>query len=199
MRGKLVVGAVVLAATAVAGSTGAGAATDRAGTHRATVNLQFWSWVPNVDKAVALWNKTHPDVHVTVSKQAQGDAMVAKVLTSVRAHNGPDLAQVLYQNLPTLVAGKGVVDITDSANAIKGKFAPGVWNLVSLGTGKVWAIPQDTAPMMLFYRQDLFREYGLTVPKTWTDFAAQAKKLKSKNPNAFMTNFSATDPGWFAG
>jgi multiple sugar transport system substrate-binding protein len=195
MRGKLAVGAALLATAVVAGGTGTASARNEAA---ARVDLQFWSWVPNIDRAVALWNRTHPQVHVTVSKQAQGDAMVAKVLTSVRAKNGPDLAQVLYQNLPTLVASKGVLDI-GSAGAVKGRFASGVWNLVTLGTDRVWAIPQDTAPMMLFYRRDVFQRYGLEVPATWTDFAAVAKTLKQKDGKAFLTNFSAADPGWFAG
>ena len=37
------------------------------------VELTFWSWVPGIDKVVAAWNTAHPNIHVTVSKQAQGD------------------------------------------------------------------------------------------------------------------------------
>src|SRR5690349_10863863 len=43
------------------------------------VELTFWSWVPGIDKVVAQWNTAHPNVHVTVSKQAQGDEEVTKV------------------------------------------------------------------------------------------------------------------------
>ena len=25
------------------------------------VTLSFWTWVPNMDKVVAIWNKAHPD------------------------------------------------------------------------------------------------------------------------------------------
>jgi multiple sugar transport system substrate-binding protein len=53
--------------------------------------------------------------------------------------------------------------------------------------------------MMLFYRRDIFAKDGLKVPKTWAAFAATAKALKAKSPNAYLTNFSAADPGWFAG
>src|SRR3954471_6910324 len=42
------------------------------------VELTFWSWVPGIDKVVDQWNSAHPDVHVTVSKQAQGDEEVTK-------------------------------------------------------------------------------------------------------------------------
>ena len=37
------------------------------------VALTFWSWVPGIDTVVAQWNSAHPNIHVTVSKQAQGE------------------------------------------------------------------------------------------------------------------------------
>jgi multiple sugar transport system substrate-binding protein len=53
------------------------------------VELTFWSWVPNIDKVVEVWNGGHPNIHVTVSKQAQGDEQVTKVLTAAKAGNRP--------------------------------------------------------------------------------------------------------------
>ena len=67
------------------------------------VELSFWTWVPNIDKVVEKWNATHPNIHVTASNQAQGDELVTKLLTAAKAGNPPDLAQVEYQALPTLV------------------------------------------------------------------------------------------------
>ncbi|HEV2654060.1 MAG TPA: extracellular solute-binding protein, partial [Ktedonobacteraceae bacterium] len=63
----------------------------------------------------------------------------------------------------------------------------------------VYAIPQDSGPMALFYRQDIFQKYHLPVPTTWAQYADDAAKLHTANPNAYITNFSPKDPGWFAG
>ncbi|MEV0127343.1 extracellular solute-binding protein [Dactylosporangium sp. NPDC050688] len=98
--------ALLLAATAgtlllsSACSSGGDDATEAGG----KVELTFWSWVPGIDKVVAQWNAAHPDIHVTVSKQAQGDEEVTKVLTANKAGNPPDLFQAEYQALPTLVS-----------------------------------------------------------------------------------------------
>ena len=46
----------------------------------------------------------------------------------------------------------------------------------------VYAIPQDTGPMGLFYRADLFKKYGLTVPTTWAQYLSDAKKLHAATP-----------------
>jgi multiple sugar transport system substrate-binding protein len=53
--------------------------------------------------------------------------------------------------------------------------------------------------MGLFYRSDLFKKYGLTVPTTWAQYLADAKKLHAANPNAYIAAFPANDAQWFAG
>ena len=40
--------------------------------------------------------------------------------------------------------------------------------------------------MMMFYRSDLFKKYGIAIPKTWADYAADAKKLHGAHPNVFL-------------
>jgi len=148
---------------------------------------------------VATWNSTHPNIHVTASQPAQGDALVTKLLTSAKAGNPPDLAQVEYQALPTLVSNGVLADISHEAGSVKGRFASGVWQEVTLGTGAVYGVPQDAGPMMLYYRADLFNQLGLQVPKTWDEFAQTARQVRIKDPGAYLTTFSSSDPGWFAG
>ncbi|GAA1805333.1 extracellular solute-binding protein [Luedemannella flava] len=175
------------------GDNGGGTKTDE------KVELTFWTWVPNIDKVVEKWNSTHPNIHVTASKQAQGDEEVTKLLTAAKAGSPPDLAQVEYQALPTLVSNDVLADIKDKVGNAKSDFADGVWQTVTLGSDAVYAIPQDVGPMMLYYREDLFKKYGLTVPKTWEEFAATARAARKKAPKSYLTTFSSGDPGWFVG
>ncbi|HEY7222237.1 MAG TPA: extracellular solute-binding protein [Micromonosporaceae bacterium] len=163
------------------------------------VSLTFWTWVPNIDQVVAKWNAANPNIQVTASNQAQGDELVTKLLTAKGTGNAPDLVQAEYQALPTLVSNDALADISAYASGAAGKFAPGVWNVVTLGTDAVYAIPQDVGPMMLYYRADEFDRLGLTVPKTWDDFAAVAREVRQKSPKQYLTTFSSADPGWFVG
>lgn len=144
------------------------------------VTLTYWTWAPNMDKIVEVWNKDHPDIQITVSKQAGGDDAAAKFLTSAKAGNLPDLVQAEYQHLPSFIAADAVADLKAETTAIKGEFGEGVWGLVTLGTEAVYAVPQDSGPMMLFYRKDLFDKYGLRVPKTWQEYGEAARTLRKK-------------------
>lgn len=191
------------AAVALTGALALSACSSSAGseTKAATgpVNLTFWSFTPNMDKVVALWNQANPDIQVSVQKQAGGDDLVTKTITAAKAGNAPDLVQAEYQALPTLVSNDVLTDISKEAGSAKSQFAAGVWQQVSLGADSVYAIPQDTAPLAFYYRTDMFQQYGLKVPTTWAEFAEAARQLKQKDASKALTTFSANDSGLFAG
>jgi len=187
--------AVVLGASLLAAcSSGSGNSTTNQ-----KVELTFWSWVPGIDKVVDMWNTAHPDIHVTVSKQAQGDEELTKVLTANQAGTPPDLFQAEYQALPTMVSNGVAADIKKYTTSAQSAFAPGVWQTVTLGTDAVYGIPQDSGPMMLYYRKDIFDSMGLQVPTTWDQFAQVAAQVRQKDKTKYLTTFSSGDPGWFAG
>ncbi|MEO6712382.1 MAG: extracellular solute-binding protein, partial [Mycobacteriales bacterium] len=162
------------------------------------VTLSYWTWVPKIDEIVKVWNAKNPNIQVKVDSTAQGDALVTKLLTADRAGKGPDLFQAEYQALPALVSADVAADVTAEAGAAKAAFPEGAWNAVSFG-GAAYAIPQDIGPMAYFYREDLFKEMGLTVPTTWDEYAKLAAEVRQKDPKKYLGSFSSTDPGWFAG
>ncbi len=214
-RGPRRVRSTAIAATALATlvaagcsqSSGSSAATSTASSSAASsasssapkVTLSFWSWAPSLDKVVAIWNKSHPDIQVQLQVQAGGDAELTKLLTAAKAGNPPDLAQVEYQVLPTLVSNNYLANIAQYDASLKSDFPAGNWNQVTLGTSALYGVPQDAAPMALFYRADEFKRYGLTVPATWAQFAADATKLHAQAPGVYLGTFSSADPGEFAG
>jgi multiple sugar transport system substrate-binding protein len=191
--------AVALGATALAAC---GSSDSDSKTESGPVSLTYWTWTPGMDKVVDLWNKgpgKKDQITVTVKKQASGDTLVTKILTAHKAKKAPDLVQAEYQALPTLVSNDALADISKDVGDAKSKFADGVWQQTTLGTDAVYAVPQDIGPMMFYYRQDLFKKYGLTVPTTWEQFAETARALKKKAPDKDLTTFSANDSGLFAG
>ncbi|MER6478512.1 ABC transporter substrate-binding protein [Streptomyces filamentosus] len=188
--------AVLLGATAL---TACGSSDGEAGADSGPVKLTYWAWAPGMDKVAALWNAEHPDIQITVQKQASGDDLVTKIITAAKAHKGPDLVQAEYQALPTLVSNDALADISDEVQGAEKHFAPGVWQQTTFGGDAVYALPQDSGPLMFFYRKDLFEQYGLTVPTTWDQFAETARALKKKAPKKALTTFSANDAGLFAG
>ena len=168
------------------------------GDPNAPADLSFWTWTTNIEKVVDIWNQKNPTQKVTVSRQAQGEDEITKVITAHRAGNAPDLIHAEYQALPVLITNGVAADLSSLAAEVKSAFTDGTWKLVSFG-GKTYGIPQDVGPMMMYYREDLFTQYGLQVPKTWDDFAATARQVRQKAPNQYLATFSSGDPGWFAG
>jgi multiple sugar transport system substrate-binding protein len=194
--------AVVLGATALAACGSSDDSDEDNGADSGPVSLTYWSWTPGMDKVVDLWNEgpgKEDQIKVTVKKQASGDTLVTKILTAHKAKKAPDLVQAEYQALPTLVSNDALADIAGDVDGVKDKFAEGIWQQTTLGSDAVYAIPQDSGPMMFYYREDLFKQYDLTVPTTWDEFAETARALKKKAPDKDLTTFSANDSGLFAG
>src|SRR2546421_8569617 len=163
------------------------------------VNLTFWSWVTGIDKSVALWNSSHPNIHVTVQNVGAGPTEYNKLYTAIKANNEPDLGQVEFQLLPSFETTSSLVDLSQyGANDVKDQYVPWTWKQVTLGNA-VYAIPQDSGPMGLFYRQDIFKKYNISVPTTWMQYADAAAKLHAADPNVYITDFPPRQPGWFTG
>lgn len=165
------------------------------------MELTFWSWAPGIEDVVALWNQQNPDVQVLVSRQDAGDAAVTKLLTAVRAGNGaPDLVQAEYQTITSLVAADAIADIAAGLDPETPEhFSEGIWSAVGVGDGAVYAIPQDTGPLQLYYRGDVFDELGLSAPTTWDEYADAARAVHEADPSMYLGTFSSTDPGLFVG
>jgi len=163
--------------------------------------LTFWTWVPNIDKEIALFEQKYPAIKVNVVNAGAGTPQYTKLRTALQAGTGaPDVAQIEFQYIPTFTLTDSLLDLAPyGAAALKDKFVDWTWLQVSGPKGQVWAVPQDTGPMGMLYRQDIFDKYGLTPPKTWDEFAAAAKKLHAADPNVYLTNLAASQPGVWHG
>ena len=163
--------------------------------------LTFWTWAPGIEDVVAEWNAQNPDTPVQVSRQDAGNAAVTKLLTAVRAGNGaPDLVQVEYQAITSLVAANALADLSAELDAGTAEhFAEGIWSSVGLQGGSVYAVPQDTGPLQFYYREDVFDELGLSAPATWEEYAETARAIHEADESMHLGTFSSTDPGLFVG
>jgi multiple sugar transport system substrate-binding protein len=164
------------------------------------VEVTFWSWVPHLQDQVNQFNKTHSDIHVKLVNVGNGLTEYQKLRTALKAGSGaPDVVQIEFQYIPTFTTTKSLVDISQyGAAAIAKDYVPWTWSQVSSG-GKVWAIPQDSGPLGMLYRADIFSKYGIKVPRTWAEYAAAAAKLHKADSKAYLTNFASNEGGWLNG
>lgn len=155
--------------------------------------LTFWTWVPNIAQEVALFEKKYPAIKVKVVNAGQGTPQYTKLRTALKAGTGaPDVVQIEYQYIPTFTITDSLLDLAPhGASALKDRFVDWTWGQVSGSNGEVWAIPQDTGPMGMLYRQDIFDKHKIQPPETWDEFASAARKLHKADPDIYLTNFAA--------
>lgn len=166
------------------------------------VTLQFWSWVPGMDKAAALWNSKNPDIQVQVKTTSAGNAgTYGNMFNALKAGTAPDLGQIEYDSLASFRLQQGLKDISSCAGVAEAKstFVDWTWSQASFNGEGVYAVPQDTGPMAMYYRKDLFDKLGIAPPTTWDEYAAAAKKIHDADPTTYITHFPQTDTNWFAG
>jgi multiple sugar transport system substrate-binding protein len=167
------------------------------------VELTFSTWVPGMDKVVDLWNKENPDIQVKVNTVSSGNSGTYQNFTNaLTAGTAPDLGQIEYDTLPNFRLQDGLANIADcpGVSDAEAAFVPWTWGQVDFnGSDGVFAIPQDTGPMALFYRKDIFDKLGIEAPTTWDEYTAAAEKIHADDPNRYITFFSQSDPNWYTG
>lgn len=204
------VGAVAFALTTLTACGGgpdgtadsAGSACEKAS---GKVTLDYWSWVPGMQQAVDVWNSENPGIQVKLRTTPAGNAGTYQNMSNaLKAGKAPDLGQIEYDSLASFRLKGGLTDIAkcDGVTDARAKFVDWTWAQVDFGAGGedgVWAVPQDTGPMALFYRKDVFDKLGLAAPATWEEYETAARKIKAAKKGQYITHFSQTDPNWFTG
>ncbi|WP_345800525.1 sugar ABC transporter substrate-binding protein [Microbacterium sp. AZCO] len=202
----VVTGVALLSALALAGCSGT-SSSDDSGADAATcapsdgdVTLDFTSWIPGIEDVVAMWNEENPNIQVKVQTGPNGNGGTYKsYFSQLEAGNAPDLGQIEYDALSSFRVQDGLEDLSACEDVVKAEseFIPWTWGQVTLGGDGVYGIPQDSGPMALFYRSDLFEQNGIAVPTTWDEYKEAAKKIRAAG--GYITNFSTADINQFAG
>lgn len=201
----LAVGALALTACSGGGtstdtgkSTGPVTQTEIDAALQKSTELTFWTWVPDIEKEVALFEKAYPAIKVKVVNVGQGADHYKKLRSALQAGRGaPDVVQMEFQHIGGFAMGDNLLDLAPYLpKDIGNDYTPWVWDQVIDGD-KVWAVPQDAGPMGLVYRDDLLTAHGIAVPTTWEEFATASRDLHAADPNLYLTNLAGNDMGQF--
>src|SRR4051794_5640055 len=162
--------------------------------------LTFWSWVPNLQDEVNLFEKKYPKIQVKLVNTTGGSQHYPKLRAALKSGKGvPDVSQVEFQYIPSFVQTKSLLDLTPYGAAdLKSDYVDWVWNQVAVN-GAVWSMPQDSGPLGNLYRDDIYKKAGLDgAPATWDDFATAAAAVKSKT-GSYITDMPGNDMGQMLG
>lgn len=161
------------------------------------ITLTYWSWAPNIEQIVAVWNEANPDVQVAVNTSTGANDIVAKLAAAKQAGDLPDLSNTTYENLPNLIVNEIAADVSDVMAAHEDDTVAAAWALTTFD-GVNYAVPQGTSPQMLYYRTDIFAELGLEAPTTWAQYAEAARAIHAADPGSYIATFPTNDGALFA-
>jgi len=109
-----------------------------------------------------------PKTNIEVNFQAVNATVVKGVLSG----NPPDIEMNMARTEPVNLAMRGVLyDISkfDDYNEVKERFQKTAMTPYEYNGG-VYALPATQAFYIMYYREDIFKQLGLTVPTTWEEF-----------------------------
>jgi len=197
----LVVGSAVFAASAASKTTKTAADDPN------NANLTYWYWAESdapgangwIKKEVALYEKSHPKVKISIVLQSTA-TLISAFTTTAQTHSGPDIA-TQWATLPVLTPAwnSDSVPISDyvPASEIKNWIGTGE----NMSGGKLWAMPQYLLGIPFIWNKTMFKKAGLNPnngPKTWTQLLADAKKLKAAGFTPMgMGNKDGYGGAWF--
>lgn len=151
--------------------------------------ITVWSWEPTLKQVVKDFQTKYPNVTVDLVNAGTGDKQYTALQNAITAGSGvPDVAHIEYYALPQFALAKSVADLKPfGASGLDGKFTPGPWNGVHSGDG-IYGLPMDSGPMALFYNDEVFKKYAVSVPTTWTEYVDAARKLHAADPKVYIAN-----------
>lgn len=135
------------------------------------------------------FERAYPNVTIESVEVASGgyEALSQKILLGLAAGDPPDVGQVGYTLLRTMVESGGAIALDDYMNSDskfkKGNLFPAMMSL-GQADGKQFLVPIGTSTPALFNNMDLFNDVGLdpeNPPKSWADARAAAVKFKAKD------------------
>jgi len=136
-------------------------------------NYVQW-WEENVVKAL-------PEIEVE-KFYGPGDYDSMRKNFVVQAKTGkPDVIEGLVEDLTVYTKQNLIADLTDLFHSWneKDQFVKSTVDALTVD-GKIYGIPYNTNARVLLYRKDLLKEYGLEVPKTWSDLVKVASTITEK-------------------
>lgn len=179
------------------------------------VQIEFWHAMSGVNeqaiqKITKDFEEKNPKIKVKLVAQGDYRSLFDKLMGAAKSNTLPTITQI-YNNRLTWYINKNLVEdlnpymnnkevgmTKDEINDI-----PKIYRDDNTFGDKTYAVPFNKSMMVLYYNEDMLKERGVEVPKTWDEFKEASKKLTVDSNNdgkpevygvAFENNIS-TDIG----
>ena len=155
--------------------------------------IVVWGWKSAMtDTMVASgvvddFKAAYPDVEVEIVEYNPGDVYINFPLALTAGEKDPDVVLIESSHLAEIVALGGLLDLTDKVAPYVDEVNAYRWPDATLD-GKIYAMPWDSGPVVMYYRRDVFEKAGLPTDPgevsqlvaTWDDYLNVCRTIKEK-------------------
>ena len=180
---KKVLATLLLSALVLSHGFAEGQAEEEAATLTGPVEIDVWTLFGGgeADAITAIIEDFNASQDlITAVEQRAGEGYYKKLITAYLGDTSPDVAICHLSSLPDYASKGMFMDISTKApKALLDEIQP---NILQGGyyDGKLYAIPLDTHPYVMYYNKDILAENNLDVPETWAEFEAAVMALRDK-------------------
>lgn len=171
---------------------------------RDAVRLSFWHIQTSevtrkvMEEAVGRYEMAHPGVAVTAIP-VKNDAYKQKLPRAMAAGDVPDVFHTWGGGrLAEFVKAGQVADLTAELDAenVTRRILPAALEFGTVN-GRIYAVPTDVAPVVMWYNTELFRKHGIAVPTTWNELKGACAKLRAAGVTPIALGNKDQWPGAF--
>ena len=149
------------------------------------------------EELIAQFQELNPDLNVetTIIDREAYKTQIRNFLTA----NAPDVAAWYAGNRMLPYVKPGLLE--DVSDLWEGELSEQLASTKTAMTidGKQWGVPYSYYQWGVYYRQDIYDQFGLTDPTNWEEFLANCQTLLDNDVKCFTigTKFLWTAAGWF--
>lgn len=186
--------ALVMLVTMIASLTACGAGKSSDGTKNDKVTVTFWDEnagdqrTEYYQKIIADFEKENPNIDIEYLGLSSSDAL-SKYQTAIAAGETPDVGGVNAGWAATLIGQGHCVALDDKFNSWSdaSNIEQGYLDISRKFNkdGKLYMMPTSSNFICMWTNDQMFKDAGLTAPKTWNDFFTDAQKLTNKDSGKY--------------
>ncbi|MDO4679923.1 MAG: ABC transporter substrate-binding protein [Aerococcus sp.] len=167
------------------------------------VEITFWHAMngPHQEALTELtkeFNESQNKYHVTEQNQGSYADLTKKVMAAGVSKDLPTMSQATQSNIPDWTKNQLLAPLDDILKGDDGftqeeldDIYPGFMQSVEY-KGKTMAMPFSKSVRVMFVNDDILKEYGVDVPKTWDDVKALGEKMKAKGDKRYAMGLEKT-------
>ncbi|CAH0121783.1 hypothetical protein PAE9249_04317 [Paenibacillus sp. CECT 9249] len=146
------------------------------------IKLQFWDMHTEAEQKffedlVKEYNESQDAVQIEYSTYNQADYTATKLPIAFSGGNGPDIYMISPGDFMKFANSGYLADLAPYfPEGSREDFLPSALDAVTVD-GKVLALPYEMELLGLYYNEDMLKQAGVEVPKTWDELLEAARKL----------------------